>query len=263
MAHSDRATTDVDLLIRKAKVIDREDSLAGERLVDLKEVDIILGDASLRKDLRDCECRADSVNRVNTISHAVSKDVPHDLGWDTNDGRCGEFADDGETEPLRHRATRKKHRSSTVRNLGGVTCVGRAILRKRGLELAQALECNAFTDTIVAVHDNLLLLLSLRINALRRDWDDLSGKLARLLCRGGFAERLSGEFVLGGTGDFELRGDVFGGDTHGDEAVLGLLVRENLLRERFGLRRGPVAVSHRLDTSTYNKASTFVKGMYV
>lgn len=61
MSHSDRATTDVDLLIWKAEVIDREDSLAGKRLVDLKEVDIILGDASLRKDLRDCECRTDTV----------------------------------------------------------------------------------------------------------------------------------------------------------------------------------------------------------
>ena len=60
MAKGDSTTTDIDLLIREADVVDGEDSLAGESLVDLIEVDVVLRDTGFRECFRNRECRADA-----------------------------------------------------------------------------------------------------------------------------------------------------------------------------------------------------------
>ena len=60
MAKGDSATTDIDLLIGEADVVDGENSLAGESLVDLIEVDIVFRDAGLCEGFRDSECRTDT-----------------------------------------------------------------------------------------------------------------------------------------------------------------------------------------------------------
>ena len=60
MAKGDSATTDIDLLIGEADVVDGEDSLAGESLVDLVEVNVVFRDTGFCEGFRDGECRTDT-----------------------------------------------------------------------------------------------------------------------------------------------------------------------------------------------------------
>ena len=82
MADGDSTTVNVDLLEGNTNFLHAEDGLAGEGLVDLVKVNIVLGQTGL------FEYSWDGVSGADT----------HD-SWGHTDNSCGdEFTDNGETE---------------------------------------------------------------------------------------------------------------------------------------------------------------------
>lgn len=86
--------------------------------------------------------------------------------------------------------------------------MSRTILAESRLQLAQALRGDAVPDAVVAVNDELVLLVRLRVGNLDLDGDDLLLELAGLLSGSGAAEGLGGEGVLSGAGDLVGGGNV-------------------------------------------------------
>lgn len=106
VANSDRAAIRVHLLEGNVQVLDGEHGLAGERLVDLVEVDVCLRDAC------QLERAGDGVRGADT----------HDAWGDTDRRGGDELADDRKPEALSDRAPREKDGGGAVGYLRGVTC---------------------------------------------------------------------------------------------------------------------------------------------
>lgn len=127
--------------------------------------------------------------------------------------------------------------------------MGDTVLREGGLELGEALRSDAVPDAIILVHNDGRLLLRLGVGPLDGNGDDLISELARLVGSSSLLEGLGGELVLDLARDTIVLGDVLGRDTHGQQAVLGILVFENLVRN-VRCRACSVPVGHRLNAST-------------
>ena len=102
--------------------------------------------------------------------------------------------------------------------------MGGAILGKGGFELEKALGGDAISNTVVRVYDDVDLLVGLGIEDGGFDGNDFVLELAGLVGSSGLLEGQCREFVLNLARDMEVGGDIFRGDAHGDEAVLGFLI---------------------------------------
>lgn len=192
-------------------------SLRGEGFVDLIDVNVLGGQTSLLKGFRD------SVSGTNT----------HNLRGDTSDCVRDKFGEDGETKLLGNRSSSQEDTSGTFSDLGGVTSGGGTFLLESGLELRERLEGGFLADSVVLGDGDFLFVAVLILNG-GLDVDDfLIEETSRLsdVCT---TVRFNGESVLGLTSDLVSLSNVFGGDTHGDDALSSLLVFEdgigNLLR---------------------------------
>jgi len=233
VAEGDSTTLGVDLLLGQAKLVDTPHALGGKGLVDLVDVDIILGDAGLLKG------NGNGLPRANA----------HEQGLDADNAGGNVLANDLLAQALGSGALHEQDGSGTVGDLGGVTGVDGAVLGEGRADLAQGLGGDALTDTVISLDGDGLLLARLGVGPLDLERSNLLVEEAGLLGLEGFLVGGSGESILRGTGDAAVLGHVLGQNTHGDLAVGGLGV---VLKEVRELGDGTRAVlrRHALDTGT-------------
>lgn len=232
MAKGDGASLGVDLLEVEAELVGAPQALGCECLVDLKNVDIVLADSSLLKDLGDGCPWADT----------------HEEGVDTSHRGGDELSNDGLTESDGGGTLHEQDGGGTVRDLRGVAGVDGTVLCEGGLDLAEGLGSHAGAHTVVLGDGDALLLAGLGVLEVDLKGPDLLVKQTSLLGSLGLLVGGSGKCVLVHTGNAAVLGHVLGENAHGDLAVVGLLVG---LEEVGELRDGvwPVVVGHGLDTS--------------
>lgn len=206
MTEGDSTTLGVDLLGGQAKLVDTPHALGGKGLVDLVDVDLILGDAGLLESNGDGSPGADT----------------HEEGLDTDNAGGDVLADDLLAQTLGSGALHEQDGGGTVGDLGGVTGVDGAVLGEGRADLAEGLGGHALTDTVISLDGDGLLLTGLGVGPLDLKRSNLLVEEAGLLGLDGLLVGGSGEGILGGTGDTTVLGHVLGQDTHGDLAVGGL-----------------------------------------
>lgn len=231
MAESNGTTLGVDLLSRDAKLVGAEEALRGESLVDLKDVNVLLGDAS------ELEHLGDGLPGAET----------HEKRGHTNDGSVDVLAEDGLAELLGGGALHEENGGGTVGNLGGVAGVDAAVLGEGSTDLAEGLDGDTLTDAIVLVDNNLLGLAGLGVLVLDLEGSDLLLEETSLLGLDGLLEGGGSELILDGTGDALGLGHLLREDTHGDLAVGSLGVALEELGE-LGHGAGAILSGHGLDT---------------
>lgn len=199
----------VDLGLWDAELVDAPDALAGKRLVDFVNVDIVEGDAGLAEDERDGGPRADA----------------HEERLDADDARLHVLADDGLAEALGDAAAHEQHRGRAVADLARVAGVNAAVLCESRPDLAERGGRHALAHAVVARHADLALLVRLGVRPLDRQRHNLLVEEARLLRLDRLCVRGRGELVLCAAGHAAVARHVFGQLAHGDAAVCRLLVR--------------------------------------
>lgn len=204
----DGATLGVDLLKWDTQFFRTPDALGGEGLVDLVDVDVVLGDAGL------LERHGDGLPRADT----------HEQGLDANHAGGNVLSDDLLAQALGSRTLHEQHGSRTVRDLGGVTGVDGAILGKGRANLSKRLSGDARTDAIICLDSDGLLFVGLWVSPLDLERNDLLVEKSLLLSLESLLVRSSGESVLLGTGNVTGLGHLLGQNTHGHLAVCGLFV---------------------------------------
>lgn len=215
MTEGDSTALGVDLLGGQAKLVDAPHTLGGEGLVDLVDVDLILGDTGL------LESNGNGGPGANT----------HEEGLDTDDAGSDVLADDLLAQTLGGGALHEQDGGGTVGDLGGVTSVDGTVLGERRADLAEGLGGHALADTVIGLDGDGLLLAGLGVGPLNLEGSNLLVEEAGLLGLDSLLVGGSGESILGGTGDTAVLGHVLGQDTHGDFAVGGLGVVLEELRE--------------------------------
>ena len=140
-------TLGVDLFLRNTQFVGAPHALRGEGLVDLVDVDIVLGDTSLLQGNRD--------GLPGTDTHQEGLDTDH-AGGDV-------FADDLLAQTLSGGPLHQQDGSSTVGDLRSITGVDGAILGEGGADLAERLGGDALTDTIVRLDGDRLHLTGLGV----------------------------------------------------------------------------------------------------
>ena len=212
MAEGNGTTLRVDLLGGDAELVGAPQALAGESLVDLEDVNVVLGDAGQLEDL------GDGLPGANA----------HEKGRDADDGGGDELAQDGLAELLGGRALHQEDSSSAIADLAGIAGVDGAVLGEGRADLGKGLNSNTLTDTVILVDEDLLGLAGLGVGVLGLDGVDLLLEKASLLGRNGLLERSGGEGILLGAGDVAVFGHLLREDTHGNLAVgsLGMALKE-------------------------------------
>lgn len=208
VAEGDGAALGVDLLLGQAQLVGAPQALAGEGLVDLEDVDVVLGDAGELEDLGDGLPGTDA----------------HEQWRDADDAGRHVLAKDGLAQALGGAALHQQHGGGAVADLRGVAGVDAAVLGEGRLDLAQGLGGDARAHTVVLVHDNLLGLTRLGVLELGLEWQDLLLEQTLLLGLEGLLVGAGGEGILTGTGDVAVLGHLLGQDSHGNLAVGGLRV---------------------------------------
>lgn len=232
VANGDGTTSGVDLVLVNSAVLDGEQSLRGESLVDLENVNVVDGQTKVLKDGRD----------------GVSGANSHKLRGNTDGLAVNELGKDGLAKLLGDGSSHEEDGTGTIRDLRGVTGVGGSLGGESGLELAELLGGDTGSDSVILVDSDLLLVVII-IEDGGLDGENLLVELTGGLGSGSLLVRLGGEGILGLSGNVVLGGNVLGGDTHGDQALLGLLVVLELVGEGSD-RVGSVLVGHGLNTAT-------------
>lgn len=165
VSERNRTTLGVDLLLGKPKLVDTPDTLGGKGLVDLEDVDVVLGDAGL------LEGNGDGLPWANT----------HEQGLDTHNAGGDELANDLLAEALGGGALHEEHGSGAVRDLRGVTGMDGTVLGEGRADLAEGLSSDALADAIVGLDGDGLLLLGLGVGPLDIQREDLLVEQAGLL----------------------------------------------------------------------------------
>ncbi|KAI9151821.1 hypothetical protein HJFPF1_09032 [Paramyrothecium foliicola] len=230
-------TLGVDLLVGNAQLVSAPQTLAGESLVDLENVDVILRDAGELKSLGD----------------GLPGALAHEKGLDTDDGSADVLAQDGLAKLLGSRSLHQEHSGSAVRNLTGVTGVDAAILGEGRADLAERLSGDTGTDAIVLGDGDLLGLAGLGVLELDLERGNLLVEQASLLGLEGLLVGVGGKGILGRAGNLEVLGHVLRQDAHGNLAVGGLGVRLKQLgklRDSAGAMDKSVLSLHRACTDT-------------
>lgn len=232
MADGDGTTSGVDLVLVDTAVSDGEKSLRGESLVDLENVNVVDGQTKVLKD------GGDGVSGANS----------HELRGNTDGLAVDKLGKDGLLELLSNGSSHEENGTSTVRDLGSVTSVGGTVGREGGLQLTELLGGDTGSDSVI-LGDGDLLLVVIVIEDGGLDGENLLVKLASGLGLTGLLVGVGGESILGLSVNVVLGSNVLGGDTHGDQTLLGLVVVLELVREG-GDGGGAVLVGHGLDTAT-------------
>lgn len=147
------------------------------------------------------------------------------------------LGEDGESELVGLASLHEEHAGDAVRDLTGIATRRRrrtsalCVLGERRADLGEGLLGRAHSNSVIVLDDDADALLAAGGSLPRVDGHDLSGKLARLLGSLSALVRKRGELVHSLAGDVEVAGDVLGRPAHRLEAVLALLVHEQLGRE--------------------------------
>lgn len=147
VSKSNSTTLRVDLFLGNTQFVGTPHALRGEGLVDLVDVDIVLGDTSLLQGNRDGLPGTDT----------------HQEGLDTNHAGGDVLADDLLAQTLSGGPLHQQDGSSTVGDLRSITGVDGAILGEGGADLAERLGGDALTDTIVRLDGDRLHLTGLGV----------------------------------------------------------------------------------------------------
>ncbi len=183
----------VGLLQVVAKILHGLGHHSGESLVDLQEIQVIHGPASL------LQCRIHSLGWLGEKRGI----------WASGLSVLAKGREDVQAVVLGVLAGREHHGSSTVGDLRGGCSGDRAVLHEGRPQLAQALGSRSWANALVlGDRDGLLALLDL-------DGQDLLGKRTILgRCLGALV-RLCGDLVLLLTGQARLRSVAIGLEAHG------------------------------------------------
>lgn len=152
MTESNSTTLGVNLLGRNAELVNTPDTLGSERLVDLVNVDIILGDAGLLK------CNGNSLPGADS----------HEEGLDADNASSDVLAENLLAQTLGGGPLHEEDGGGTVGDLGGVTGVDGAVLGKGGLDLSQGLGGDTRADSVISLNGDGLLLAGLGVGPLDR-----------------------------------------------------------------------------------------------
>ena len=193
VAEGDAAAVDVDLGGVEAEELVVGDSDGGEGLVNLKEGNVVLGQASTLEGLGDGKGRGDG--KV-----------------DGGAGGVGEGNDAGErlgTDPLRLVSAGEDNSTGAVVEGRGVGSSHSSVLVERRSEGGELFELDVLV-LLVLGDDDLTLAVG------KGDGGNLVGKRVGLPCLSGAAVRLDSVGVLGLTGDVLLLGRVLGAVAHVD-----------------------------------------------
>jgi len=220
-SHAERVTEGksttlrVELRLGYAKFLDSVGCLRGECLVDLKNVDVVNAEAAVLKSGGDGVGGADSHNLGRDTSHSEADNTAVNFAAiaDGNISTCQEDA------------------GCAIGHLGRVTSGGGSALLESGLQLGKTSQGSGGSNTIVPVdHDfGLISVLVLHDGLVN---GNLCLEKASSIGSGGFRVTLNSELVLLGAGDTELSSDIFGGNSHRHEAVVGGLAFKDSLSEK-------------------------------
>lgn len=182
-------------------------ALAGKRLVDLKDVDVLDREACLLQSDRDGFPRANA----------------HEERRHADDGCCDVLAEDLLAERLSGGALHEQHGGRAVRDLRSVAGVDGAVFGERRPDLAEGLDGD-FAHAVVSRDGDLALLLGLGVRPLDLQGRDLLVEPAVLLRLGGLAVAVVRELVLALARDVAVLGHLLGERAHGHLALGGFLV---------------------------------------
>src|SRR6478609_9855589 len=140
MAKGNSTSLGVDLLLGNTQLVGTPQALAGKSLVDLPDIDIILGDTG----------------KVESLGDSLPGALSHKKGLDTNNRGANVLAEDLLSKLLGSRSLHEEDSGSTIGNLTGVTSVDRTVLSKSRADLAQRLSSDAISDAIILGDGNLL-----------------------------------------------------------------------------------------------------------
>lgn len=203
MSKGDGAALGVDLLEGDAQLLDAPHALRRERLVDLVDVDILLGDAGFLERDGDGLPGPDAHEQRLHADHA-GRDV---------------LAEDLLAQALGGRALHEQHGGRAVRDLRRVARGDGAILGEGRADLGERFGRDARADAVVGLDGDGLDLVRLGVRPLHREGHDLLVEEARLLRLLGLLVRRRGEGVLLRARDVAVLGHLLRQHAHGYLAV--------------------------------------------
>lgn len=203
MAESNGTALGIDLFVGDLELIGAPEALTGKGLVDLVDVDIVLGDAG----------------EVEGLGDGLPGTLAHEQRLDADDGSGDVLADDGLAELLGGGSSHEEDGGGAVGDLGGITGVDAAVGGEGRLDLGEGLGRDAVADTVIAGDGDFLGLAGLGVLELDLEGNDLVVEETLLLGLDGLLVRGGGELVLVGTSNLEILGHVLGQNAHGDLAV--------------------------------------------
>lgn len=204
MPQRDGSTPDVHLRGIDAELLRAVHCHAGERLVELDDVDVREAEAVLAQQLGDGERGADA----------------HDAGRQPRDGGADVLGEDGLPHGERGGALHQEEGGRAVRDLARVAARGAvAVIRERRADLAQGVICGSPTRAFVFRHRHRPFLARFRVFDDGGDGHDFVVEPARFLGALGPLVGFGGEAVLRFARDVEVFADVLRGLAHGLHAV--------------------------------------------
>lgn len=136
----------------------------------------------------------------------------------TNDSSSNELAQDGKTELLGSLALHQEDGSSTVRDLGSITGSGATTSLESRLEFAKDFNSRTFSDTLIGINNDLLLVTILIENdSLNRG--NFFLEEASLLSSSSLGVREGRELILGLARDVPVLSNILRRDTRNEELV--------------------------------------------
>ena len=147
MAKGNSTTLGVNLLVGDAKLIRRPQTLTGESLVDLVNIDIVPRDAS----------------KVERLGNGLPGTLTHEERLDAYDGSADVLADDSLAELLGGGASHEENSGGAVGDLAGVAGVNTTVLGESGSDLAEGLDGHVGSDAVVLGDGDLFGLSSLGV----------------------------------------------------------------------------------------------------
>ena len=234
VAKRDGTTLRVQLCLGDTELLNAVGCLGSERLIDLKDVNIVDGEAAVLESSRDSVCGADS----------------HNLRGHTSDREANDAAVDSATEARCDVSPGKEDARSAISHLGRVSSSRGTVLLEGRLKLGEALKSRLRSDTVVLV-DHHLCLITIFVLDDGLVGRNLSLEITGLLGGGSLLVALDGKGVLLGAAHTELSGNVLRSDSHWHQAVAGRLVLKDLLSKQVRVDLvGHVGVGHRLESTT-------------
>jgi len=213
MAECDGTTAGVKLSLGDSELSAAVHSLGSECFVDLEHINIVDGEASLLEGGWDGNSRADSHNFRRAASNCETKNatmnLKAELGGNVSSG--------------------KKHGSSSISNLTGVSCGNCAFhLIESWLQFSEGDKSGVLSHTIISVDLDLGLDAILILNN-RFVHGDLLSEESIFLSLSCLGVALNSKLILLITRNLESLGDVLSSLTHVHETVTSTLDLEHIV----------------------------------